>query len=79
MEKKPIKLKNQKLSFRKETLTELSKEGMNSVKGGEEAGGSTCVNLTCSWCTSGGATDPSTREDFTCSWCTTIEVSVSVR
>ncbi len=76
MEKKKLQLKNSRLSLKKESIANLSKDDMGSLRGGEA--GSTCHNFTCSWCTGSGDTGGSTRVEFTCSWCTTISVVVSV-
>jgi natural product precursor len=77
MENKKLQLKNSKLSLKKESIANLSKDDMSSLRGGE--GGSTCHQITCSWCTGGDnqETGGSTRSDVTCKWCTTLSVSVS--
>ena len=76
MEKKKLQLKNSKLSLKKESIANLSKDDMGSLRGGE--GGSTCHQFTCSWCTGNtDVTGGSTRAEFTCSWCTTISMNVS--
>jgi natural product precursor len=77
MEKKKLQLKNSKLSLKKESIANLSKDDMGALRGGD--GGSTCHWLTCSWCThnDNDPTGGSTRSEVTCRWCTTLSVNVS--
>jgi natural product precursor len=78
MEKKKLQLKNSRLSLKKESIANLSKDDMGSLRGGE--GGSTCHWITCSWCTSHQQSDgfTSTSVVGTCSFCTTLSVNVSL-